>query len=328
MRVVFMGSPDFAVPPLQALLEEHEVALVVTQPDKRVGRGKRLGAPPVKDVARAAGVPVVQPRSARAPELLEALRETGAELGVVVAYGKILPKAVLEAFPRGCINVHASLLPQYRGAAPIQWALAGGERETGVTIMQLDEGMDTGPMRKKRALAITANDTAGTLFQRLAPLGAELLLEVMDELAAGTSVATPQDHEAASHARMLKKDDGAVDWSRSASEVDCHIRAMDPWPGAFSAIGDTRIKLFLSRVAPEASVAEVGAEAGVHAPEPGQILGVDDDGLHVACGRGAVCIAGLQASGGRRISARAFASGHALPTGAMLRAAEDLVGGK
>jgi methionyl-tRNA formyltransferase len=317
MRVVFMGSPDFAVPPLRALLERHEVALVLTQPDKPAGRGKRLLSPPVKDVAAAAGVPVLQPASVRKPEMAETLRATGAELAVVVAYGKILPKAVLEAFPRGCINVHASLLPAYRGAAPIQWAILRGETETGVTIMQLDEGMDTGPMLCKRSIAIAPDDTAGTLFERLAPLGAELLLEAMDALARGALAPEAQDHARATYAPMLDKDHGAVDWTRSAAEVSCHVRGVDPWPGAFTALGETRLKLF--RPAPVAVTGQSG--------EAGQILGVDERGLIVACGQGAVAIAEVQAAGGRRMAARAFAAGHRLAAGARLRAAEELHGG-
>ena len=172
MRIVFMGSPDFAVPSLEALLARHEVVLVVTQPDKPAGRGAKLTPPPVKVVAERAGVPVLQPASARKPEVAEALRATGAELGVVVAYGKILPKAVLEAFPRGCVNVHGSLLPRWRGAAPIQRAVIAGDAETGVCIMQLDEGMDTGPVLLERRVAIGAEETAGELFARLAGVGA------------------------------------------------------------------------------------------------------------------------------------------------------------
>lgn len=313
MRVVFMGSPDFAVPPLRALLAAHDVALVVTQPDKPAGRGKRLQPPPVKEVARAAGVPVLQPVSVRKPEVVEALRATGAELAVVVAYGKILPPAVLEAFPRGCINVHASLLPAYRGAAPIQWAILRGETETGVTIMQLDAGMDTGPMLCKRGLAIAPDDTAGTVFERLAPLGAELLLEAMDGLARGALVPEPQDHDQATYAPMLDKRQGAVDWARSAAEVSCHIRGVDPWPGAFTALGETRLKLF--RPTPVAGLGQ-----------PGEILGVDERGLIVACGQGAVAIAEVQAAGGRRMAARAFAVGREVGAGARLRSAQELHG--
>jgi methionyl-tRNA formyltransferase len=318
MRVVFMGSPDFAVPPLRALIEEHEVALVVTQPDKPAGRGKHLLPPAVKEVALTEGLPIFQPISVRKPDAIETLRQTGAELAVVVAYGKILPRAVLEAFPRGCINVHASLLPKYRGAAPIQRAIMCGETETGVTIMQLDEGMDTGPVLCKSSLVIEPDDTAGTLFDRLAPLGAELLLEAIDGLARGALTPEPQDPALATHAPMLDKDDGAVDWTRSAAEVSCHIRGVDPWPGAFTVLGQTRLKLFLPRV--------VESDAPAEAGEAGQILGVDERGLLVACGQGVLAISAVQASGGRRMEARAFASGHKIPPGAILRPAKELRG--
>ncbi|MEM9488942.1 MAG: methionyl-tRNA formyltransferase, partial [Myxococcota bacterium] len=249
MRVVFMGSPDFAVPALQALLEHHDVALVVTQPDKRAGRGKRLSAPPVKEVAVQAGVPVAQPRSARKAPFAEQLIATGAELGVVVAYGKILPKAVLEAFPRGCLNIHGSLLPAYRGAAPIQWAVIDGLAETGVTIMQLDEGMDTGPMLLERRVAIEPTDTAGTMHDKLAPVGAQAMLEALAGLEAGTLAARPQDHERSSHAPMLSKEDGRVDWNQGADPVRNRIRGVDPWPGAFAMLDGERIKLFAASAA-------------------------------------------------------------------------------
>jgi methionyl-tRNA formyltransferase len=321
MRVVFMGSPDFAVPPLRALIEEHEVALVVTQPDKPAGRGKHLLPPAVKEVALTEGLPIFQPTSVRKPDAIETLRQTGAELAVVVAYGKILPRAVLEAFPRGCINVHASLLPKYRGAAPIQRAIMCGETETGVTIMQLDEGMDTGPVLAKSSLVIEPDDTAGTLFDRLAPLGAELLLEAIDGLARGALTPEPQDPAQATHAPMLDKDDGAVDWTRSAAEVSCHIRGVDPWPGAFTVLGQTRLKLFLPRVVESDAPAEAGQPG-----QAGQVLGVDERGLLVACGQGVLAIAAVQASGGRRMEARAFASGHKIPPGAILRPAKELRG--
>ncbi|WP_428262988.1 methionyl-tRNA formyltransferase [Haliangium sp.] len=316
MRVVFMGSPDFAVPPLQALLEHHDVVLVVTQPDKRAGRGRRLTAPPVKHVAQAAGVPVIQPASARAPAFAETLRETGAELAVVAAYGKILPPAVLTAFPLGCINVHASLLPKHRGAAPIQWAIIRGERETGITIMQLDEGMDTGPMLRKAPLAIEPDDTAGTLFQRMAPLGAEVLIEAMDDIAAGTAVAQPQDPDLATYAPMLAKHDGAVDWTQPARQVADLIRGVDPWPGAFTAVDGRRLKLFLPTVVPDDDVVDRGG--------PGRVVTVDERGLVVACGRGAVAIRAVQAAGGRRMEALAYAGGHPMPTGTILASAEEL----
>lgn len=303
MRVVFMGSPDFAVPSLTALLEHHEVALVVTQPDKPAGRGKRLVAPAVKQLAVERGAPVLQPR--KRTELLDAIAASGAELGVVVAYGRILPKAVLEAFPRGCINVHASLLPKYRGAAPIQWAVINGEPVSGVCIMQLDEGMDTGPVYASAEVELDPDETAGTLFERLAPLGAELLLEVIESMAAGTAVATEQDHAAATMAPMMKKADGQVDWSKDASAVSSHIRGVDPWPGAFTSLNGDRLKLFGARVIDGAG-------------RPGEVLGVGEHGLVVACGSGACAVAEVQAPGRKRMDAKAFVSGRRLEAGVVL----------
>ncbi len=305
MRVVFMGSPDFAVPALQALLDRHEVALVLTQPDKPAGRGKKLVPPAVKVAAEAAGLPVAQPRSARTPEVAALLRETNAELAVVVAYGKILPREVLEAFPRGCINIHASLLPRYRGAAPIQWAVINGERETGVCIMQLDEGMDTGPVLLERRTPIGEDETAGELFERLAPMGAEALLEALDGLAAGTLEPRPQDHDAATHAPMLKKEDGRVDWSWPARRVADRVRGVNPWPGAQTTLAGVPLKLFRARV--------TGGSGA-----PGQVLAVDDRGLVVACGDGACAIAEVQAPGKRRMPAPAFAAGRAVGPGTVL----------
>ena len=305
MRVVFMGSPDFAVPALDALIAHHQVALVLTQPDKPAGRGKKLVPPAVKVAAEAAGLPIAQPRSARAPELARMLRETGAELAVVVAYGKILPREVLEAFPRGCINIHASLLPRYRGAAPIQWAVINGESETGVCIMQLDEGMDTGPVLLERRTPIGEDETAGELFERLAPMGGEALLEALEGLAAGTLQPQPQDHEAASHAPMLKKEDGRVDWSWPARRVADRVRGVDPWPGAQTTFEGAPLKLFRARV------------TGGSGP-PGEVLAVDDRGLVVACGDGACAIAEVQAPGKKRMPARAFAAGRAVGPGTVL----------
>ncbi|MBA2543178.1 MAG: methionyl-tRNA formyltransferase, partial [Deltaproteobacteria bacterium] len=210
MRVVFMGSPEIAATCLRSLAAVHEVALVVSQPDKPAGRGKSggkqaLAAPAAKVAALELGLPVAQPKSARTGELRDAMKATGAELAVVVAYGKILPKDVLEALPRGCINVHASILPKYRGAAPVQWAVIHGEAETGVAIMQLDEGMDTGPVYLDKRTTIDPDETSGELLVRLAPIGAAAMLEAIERLAAGTATAVPQDHAASTHAPMLAK---------------------------------------------------------------------------------------------------------------------------
>jgi len=296
MKVIFMGSPDFAVPALEALLEHHEVALVVTQPDKPAGRGKKLKPPPVKVVAERAGIPVAQPRSARKPEFAEQLRAIGADIAVVVAYGKILPQPVLDAPRLGCINIHGSLLPAYRGAAPIQWAVIDGLAETGVTIMQLDEGMDTGPMLLDRRVTIEPTDTAGTMHDKLAPVGAQAMLEALAGLEAGTLETRPQDHERSSHAPMLSKEDGRVDWRLDADAVRNRVRGVDPWPGAFAMLDGERIKLF-------AAAPSEGSGA------PGEIVAADGDAIHVACGAGAVALGELQAPGKRRMSAAAFASG-------------------
>jgi methionyl-tRNA formyltransferase len=307
MRIVFMGSPEFAVPALQALLGRHDVALVVTQPDKPAGRGGKLTPPPVKVVAEAAGIPVLQPRSARAPEVAAQLRDTGAELGVVVAYGKILPLAVLEAFPRGCLNIHGSLLPRYRGAAPIQRAVMNGDTETGVAIMQLDEGMDTGPVYRERRVAIGDDDTSGDLFARLAPIGAELLLEVIDGLAAGQLAATAQDGALASHAAMLDKTDGGIDFARPAAAVAAHIRGVDPWPGALAVHRGQPLKVF-------------GARAVAGQGRPGEVLAIDDSGVRVATGDGAVILREVQPPGKKRMAPRALAAGRGLAVGDLLTA--------
>jgi methionyl-tRNA formyltransferase len=310
MRVAFMGSPEFAVPCLRALAGAHQVALVVTQPDKPAGRGGQVQPPAVKVAAEELGLPVIQPRSARTGELAAALAASGAELAVVVAYGKILPRAVLDAAPRGCINVHASLLPAYRGAAPVQWAVIHGERETGVAIMQLDEGMDTGPVLLERRVAIEPEETAGELLARLAPIGAAALLEAIDAIAAGTARAMPQDHARASHAPMLAKTDGAIAFARPSAEVAARIRGVDPWPGAYAELrratgGDGQVvKLFRARV----TEATGGAA-------PGTVVALDGAGAHVACGDGVVVVRELQVPGRKRMTAAQLATGRGLAVG-------------
>jgi methionyl-tRNA formyltransferase len=305
VKLAFLGSPDFAVPSLEALLPGHEVVLVVTQPDQPKGRGRALAPPAVKEAALRHGLEVMQPRSARSGELEAALRERGVELAVVVAYGKILPRAVLDAPARGCINVHGSLLPKYRGAAPIQWAVIEGEAETGVTIMQLDEGMDTGPMLARRSTPIGDEDTAGSLFARLAPLGAALLVETIARLDAITP--EPQDPGLATHAPMLDKGDGRVDWSKPARVVRDRIRGLDPWPGAFTELAASGapaepLKLYRARL----------ADGG---GPPGTVLGSGPAGLVVACGDGAVALGELQLPGKKRLEARAFLAGRPLVPG-------------
>lgn len=310
MRIVFMGTPDFAIPALRALLETHEVVLVVTQPDKPAGRKKRLMPPPVKLLADEAGVTVIQPGSARTPEFLEQVRAAKADVAVVVAYGKLLPTSVLESFPHGCINIHGSLLPKYRGAAPIQWAVIDGEQETGVSIMRLDEGMDTGPVLLTKRIAIGPEDTAGSMFEKLAPLGADAICEALDGLAAGTLEAKAQPEVGASHAAMLKKKDGLVDWSGDAAVVAARIRGLDPWPGAFTPYAGGNLKLF-------------GARACEGSGEPGTILAYDASGMKVACGSGACLVIEVQAPGKKRMGADVFARGRRLVIGSMLPAPSE-----
>ena len=304
MRAVFMGSPEFAVPTLRALADAHEVALVVSQPDKPAGRGAQVTAPAVKVAAQALGLPVIQPRSARTGELERALKDSGAELSVVVAYGKILPRAVLDALPRGCLNVHGSLLPKYRGAAPVQWAVIDGESTTGVSIMQLDEGMDTGPVLLAREVAIGADETSGELLARLAPIGAAALLEVLAQIAAGTQRATPQDSAAASHARMLTKADGAIDFAQAPDRVAARIRGVDPWPGAHALLRGEVVKLFRART--------TDGTAGL---APGTVIAIGHHGLHVSSGGGVVAICEVQAAGRKRMTAAQFAAGRGIAVG-------------
>ncbi|HJZ86896.1 MAG TPA: methionyl-tRNA formyltransferase [Polyangia bacterium] len=308
LKVVFMGSPEFAVPALERLLESADVRAVVTQPDRPKGRGRALAPPPVKQVATRARLPVLQPERIKGNQtFLDELRALAPELIVVVAYGRILPPALLELPPRGCINVHASLLPRYRGAAPIQWAIARGERETGVSIMQMDAGMDTGPVLLQHRCAIDDRDTAGSLSEKLARLGADALDEALRGLADGTVRSSPQDEAAATYAPRLEKHDGSVDFEKPARAVRDWIRAMDPWPGAFVRLADEPVRLFSARLVSGAGV-------------PGTVLGADRDGLLVACGQGAIGIGELQLPGRKRIPARALLAGHPIPIGTVLRA--------
>jgi methionyl-tRNA formyltransferase len=305
LRVVFMGSPEFAVPCLEALLPTEEVVAVVTQPDKPAGRGLGVQPPPVKARAVAAGVPVMQPQSVRKPPFLDELRALAPDVCIVVAYGKILPPEVLAAPKHGCLNVHASLLPKYRGAAPIQWAIIRGERETGVTLMQMDVGMDTGDMLAKRTLAIDEWVTAGQLHTRLAPLGAELLVEGLARLKAGTLAPEKQNDAEATMAPMLTKETGRVDFAAGARAVRDLVRGCDPWPTAYTILAGEPLKLFRPKI-----VSGRGT--------PGVVLGADRDGLLVGCGDDAIAFAELQLPGKKRLAAAALLAGRPMPVGMKL----------
>jgi methionyl-tRNA formyltransferase len=306
VRLVFMGSGRFAVPSLRALLDSrHEVVLLVTQPDKPAGRGHALRMPPTKPVALARSIAVHQPAKVRAPESVELLREAAPECIVVVAYGQIIPKSILDIPPKGIINVHGSILPAYRGAAPIQWAMARGETETGVTTMLMDEGLDTGPILQSRKISIAPDDTGESLERKLAPLGAELLLETLEAWQAERITPRAQDDSLATKAPLIKKEHARIDWNLDAKEIACRVRAFIPWPVAFAAIDEKKVKIFRAEVAER-------SEAG----SPGETLSVAERGIIVACGSGSsIRLIELQAEGKKRMAADAFARGHRVAPG-------------
>ncbi len=310
MRVVFLASGAFAIPSLEALIAAgHEVRALVTQPDRESGRGKALAAPKVKPVAQAHGIEVLQLARVRAPEAQAALRELRPELQVVVAFGQILPRAVIDIAPRGTVNVHASLLPRLRGAAPIQWAIAGGDSETGVSTMQIDEGLDTGPLLLSRATPIGPDETAAELEPRLARLGGELLVETLAGLASGTLQPVAQDESRATHAPLLTKEHGRVDWSLPARTIACRARGFHPWPGAFTWHEGRLLKLLRVR--------EAGPSPS--ACEPGLVALVDGDGVTVACGDGTqLRLEEVQPESRRAMPASAWAQGARLRVGARL----------
>ena len=307
-RIVFMGTPDFSVPALEALNREgHEVVLVVTQPDRPKGRGQVMVPPPVKTAALKFGNPVVQPESVKGETFREMLEELAPDYFVVVAYGHILSKALLAVPKRGAINIHASLLPRYRGAAPIQWSIIRGERETGVTTMLMDPGMDTGDMLLKESLEIRPDDTAGTLHDRLMALGGELIVKTLDGLAEGSVTPTPQDHDKATYSPMLKKAHGKLDWQKSARELDNFIRGMSPWPGAFTFLAKKRLKIYKARA--------VEGEAGA---APGTVIEGFTDEIRVATGDGALSILEIQGASGKRMPTGEFLRGFRVAPGQLM----------
>ena len=310
MRIVFLGSGSFAIPCFEGLLDAgHDVAALVTQPDRERGRGQALAPPPIKPAAERRGVPVLQFRRVREPEAQEALRRLEPELQVVVAFGQILPRAVIDVAPRGTVNVHASLLPKLRGAAPIQWAIATGEEETGVTTMLIDEGLDTGPTLLSRSTLIGPEETAAELEPRLARLGAEVLLETVRGLAEGTVVPRPQDDTRATFARILEKEDGRIEWSRPAAEIARRARGFHPWPGAFAEHGGGLLKTLRVREDPGP-----GAEAPA-----GTVLSVDAGGVVIACGeRTRLRLLEVQPESRKAMPASAWAQGARVAPGARL----------
>ena len=305
MRILFMGTPDFAVPSLQALIDAgHDVCAVYTQPDKPQGRKQILTAPPVKTLALEHDIPVFQPNTLKNEDEQARLRELAPEVIIVVAYGKLLPKAVLDIPPHGCINVHGSLLPRWRGAAPIQWAVIAGDEMAGVTTMQMAEGLDTGDMLLTYETKVGEKETAGELFDRLAQSGAELLIQTLVKLDEITP--RPQDDAQSCYAHMLDKQMAVIDWSKSAHEIDCLIRGLNPWPIALTTLSGERLKVF---------AAEKAAGNG----EPGTVLEADPKKrLTVACGEGALRLTEIQLVGGKRMKATDFLRGHAIEVGTKL----------
>lgn len=309
IRTVFMGTPEFALATLQGLLDFGlNLRAVYTQPDRPKGRGNQLTAPPVKKLALKHGIAVHQPLKLRDPAVVEELRTTAPDLIVVVAYGQILPKSVLEIPQYGCINVHASLLPRYRGAAPINKAIIDGETETGVTTMYMDVGLDTGDMLIKRTTPIGPLETAGEVHDRLALLGREAMAETLRNLCAGTLMAEKQDEALSNYAPMLKKEDGLIDWGRSAQQIHNQVRGLDPWPGAYTHLRGEVLKV--ARTAPEAG-----------SGEPGTVLAADAAGVRIACGEGVLLVGELQLPGKKRLAAADFLRGCALPPETRLGAA-------
>lgn len=302
MAIIFFGTPDFAVPSLKALIEAKEdIMLVVTQPDRVKGRGHMLSAPPVKELALSRGISVMQPEKIRTNEFYRELAGYAPEFIIVVAYGRILPKEILDLPVKGCINVHASLLPKYRGAAPIQWSLLKGEKITGVTTMLMDEGLDTGDILLQSALEIADDDNSATLFGRLADLGAKTLIETLGGIRSGCIEPVPQEGEA-TLAPPLRKEDGKIDWRRSAEELAFFVRGMNPWPSAVCALGQERIKITKAR-----TVSGSG--------DPGRIEKASNGTLLVGTSKGLLMVEELQPEGKKAMPAAAFLAGRKLKEG-------------
>jgi methionyl-tRNA formyltransferase len=311
-RIIFMGTPDFAVPALEGLLaSENPVAAAVTQPDRATGRGQRVATTPVKTVALRHGIPVHQPETLRDPRVREELAHLAPDLIVVAAYGKLLPRAVLGLPTHGCINVHASLLPRHRGAAPIQWALLEGDALTGVTIMQMNEGLDEGDILLQRTEPIVATDTGVTLAGRLAQLGARTLVEAIQGLKEGSVEPRPQDSSRATLAPRIRKEAGRIDWREPAERLERRVRAFQPWPTAYTSLGGRQLKILQAAVEPP----PVG---GTGSRPPGIVMACSADGIAVATGDGTLILLVVQLEGRRALPAADFLRGHPMAPGAVL----------
>ena len=310
MRVIFMGTPDFSVGTLEEIIKAgHEVVLVVSQPDKAVGRSKALKYTPVKECAIAHGIEVYQPERVRDSACIEYLKSFHADIMIVVAFGQIIPKAVLDMPKYGCVNVHASLLPKYRGAAPIQWAVIDGEKETGVTTMMMDVGLDTGDILETKVIPLDPKETSGSLFEKLSEAGGPLILSTLEKLEKGTITRTPQGESGTSYAKMLTKTLGDINWTMSATAIERLIRGLNPWPSAYTFYNGKTLKIWDADVLEEA----VPTDA-----VPGQVLQADKHGFTVAAGEGILKINELQLEGKKRMAADALLRGFTITPGEIL----------
>ena len=303
MKIIFMGTPDFAAASLEALIDSrHEIQAVVTQPDKPKGRKGELTPSPVKVVAEEKGIKVYQPLKVRDEEFVETLRAYNPDVIVVVAFGQIIPLSILKMPKFGCVNIHGSLLPKYRGAAPIQWAVLDGEKETGITTILMDEGIDTGDILLKKTIKIEADETSGSLFDKLMALGAETILETLDELEKGSLTPTKQGESPTAYAKMLTKAMGLIDFTRSAKELDCFVRGMDPWPSAYTLLAGKTLKLWKVRAVDGSGKA-------------GSVIEIGKESFTIACGEGAIEVLEVQLEGKKRMSAGDFLKGSTLNIG-------------
>ena len=308
MRVIFMGTPDFAVGTLEAIIEAgHEVVLAVTQPDKPKGRGNTMQFPPVKECALAHGIEVFQPVKIREDASVQYLQGYHPDIIIVVAFGQILPKSILDMPKYGCVNVHASLLPKYRGAAPIQWAVINGDEFTGVTTQRMDVGLDTGDIIAKREVRLSPDETGGSLFDKLAEVGAKLCVETMDMLEKGTAVFVPQNDDFCSHTTKITKEMGNLDWNRPAVELERLVRGLNPWPSAYTYLDNKTFKIWKSTVLEENSNFT-----------PGSVVRADKSGIYVQTGGGMLVLQEVQLEGKKRMDAAAFCNGYSLQEGVLL----------
>ena len=311
LKIIFAGTPDFAASALTALIQsEHEVVAVYTQPDRPAGRGRKLRASPVKEVALEHDIPVLQPENLKEAEAQDQLRSFNADVMVVAAYGLILPQVVLDIPRLGCLNIHASLLPRWRGAAPIQRAIAAGDKESGITIMQMNAGLDTGDILQLTATPITDKDSGGDLHDRLAEIGATAILETLEKLDSDQLTPVKQDDSLATYAHKLDKKEAVIDWQNSATEIERTIRAFNPWPVAFTYLNDKPLRIWQAQVLEEHSEAK-----------PGTVITCDKKGIDISCGEGTLRLLKLQPSGSKAMDVAAFMNGHAkqLPVGSELQ---------